>query len=273
MRVKSWHGLLGFVVTILLIVSARLTTTALQPQQIAVQSPAPTSTILVAAAASLQNALQEVTPIYTKANPSQKVNYNFAASGVLAQQIEQGAPVDVFISAADKQMNTLQSRGLLVSGTVKNLLTNQLVLIALNQSQVALNSFKQLTDPAIKRISIGEPRIVPAGQYATEVFKNLGILEQIKSKFVLGNNVKSVLTTVETGDVDAGIVYITDAKSSNKIIIIATASDKLHSPIRYPIAVVKSSKSIAGARQFAEFLSSKAAHAIFQKYGFGVAKS
>ena len=90
---------------------------------------------------------------------------------------------------------------------------------------------------------------------------------------MLGNNVKSVLTTVETGDVDAGIVYITDAKSSNKIIIIATASDKLHSPIRYPIAVVKSSKSIAGARQFAEFLSSKSAHAIFQKYGFGVAKS
>lgn len=95
MRVKSWHGLLSFVVTILLIVSARLTTTALQPQQIATQSPAPTSTILVAAAASLQKAFQEVTAIYTKANPNQTVNYNFAASGVLAQQIAQGAPVDV----------------------------------------------------------------------------------------------------------------------------------------------------------------------------------
>jgi molybdate transport system substrate-binding protein len=272
MRVKSWQtGLLSFVVTILLIVSARLTATDLQPQQIA-GTPAPTSTILVAAAASLQKALQEVTPIYTKANPNQKVNYNFAASGVLAQQIEQGAPVDVFISAAEKQMNTLRSKGLLVSGTHKNLLTNQLVLIVPKQSAVSLTNFRQLIEPEIKRISIGEPRSVPAGQYATEVLKNLGILEQVKSKFVLGNNVKSVLTTVETGDVDAGIVYFTDAKSSNKITIVATADEKLHSPIRYPIAVLKSSKSLAEARQFVEFLQSKAAKVIFKKYGFGIAK-
>jgi molybdate transport system substrate-binding protein len=271
MRFKSWHGLLGLVVTILLIVSARFT--ALQPQQIAAQSPAPTSTILVAAAASLQQALQEVAPIYTTANPSQKVNYNFAASGVLAQQIAQGAPVDVFISAADKPMNTLQSRGLLVAGTQKNLLTNQLVLVAPKTATVPLAGFQQLIKPEVKRLSIGEPRTVPAGQYATEVFKNLGILDRVKSKFVLGNNVKSVLTTVETGDVDAGIVYITDAKSSNKITIVATATEQLHSPIRYPIAVLKSSKSIAGARQYVEFLSSKAGKAVFKKYGFGVAKS
>ena len=272
MRVKSWHGLLSFVVTILLIVSARLTTTALQPQQIAAQSPAPTSTILVAAAASLQKAFQEVTPIYTKANPNQIVNYNFAASGVLEQQIAQGAPVDVFIAAADKQINSLQSQGLLVSGTQKTLLTNQLVLVAPKQSKVALTSFKQLTDPAIKRVSIGEPRTVPAGQYATEVFKNLGILEQIKSKFVLGNNVRSVLTTVETGDVDAGIVYITDAKSSDKVTIAAIADEKLHSPIHYPIAVIKSSKSLAGSRQFIEFLQSKSAQTVFKKHGFGIPK-
>ena len=272
MRVKSWHGLLSFVVTILLIVSARLTTTALQPQQIATQSPAPTSTILVAAAASLQKAFQEVTAIYTKANPNQTVNYNFAASGVLEQQIAQGAPVDVFIAAADKQINSLH-QGLLVLGTQKTLLTNQLVLVAPKQSKVSLTSFKQLTDPAIKRISIGEPRTVPAGQYATEVFKNLGILEQIKSKFVLGNNVRSVLTTVETGDVDAGIVYITDAKSSDKVKIAAIADEKLHSPIHYRIAVLKSSKSLDGARQYAEFLSSKAARAVFKKYGFGIPKS
>jgi molybdate transport system substrate-binding protein len=274
MRVKSWQtGFLGFVITIFLIVSARLTTTALQPQQIALGTPAPASTILVAAAASLQKALQEVTPIYTKANPNQTVNYNFAASGVLAQQIEQGAPVDVFISAAEKQMNTLRSKGLLVSRTHKNLLTNQLVLIVPKQSAVSLTNFRQLIQPEIKRISIGEPRSVPAGQYATEVLKNLGILEQVKSKFVLGNNVKSVLTTVETGDVDAGIVYITDAKSSDKITIVATADEKLHSPIRYPISVLKSSKSLAGARQYVEFLESKATKAVFNKYGFGIAKS
>jgi molybdate transport system substrate-binding protein len=273
MRVKSWRiGLWSFFVTLLLIASTRLTSTALQPQQIAFVPPAPTSTILVAAAASLQKSLQEITPLYTKANPRQTVNYNFAASGALQQQIEQGAPVDVFISAADKQMNALQAKGLLVTATQTELLTNQLVLVVSKRSSVSLTNFQQLIKPEVKRISIGEPRSVPAGQYATEVLKNLGILEQVKSKFVLGNNVRSVLTAVETGDVDAGIVYITDAKSSDKITILATADEKLHSPIRYPIAVLKSSKSLAGASQYVEFLQSKSAKTIFRKYRFGIAK-
>ncbi len=272
MRVKSWRiGLSSLLAIVISLVYAQFASTALPSQQIAFQ-PAPTSTILVAAAASLQKAFQAVTPIYTKANPSQTVNYNFASSGVLAQQIQQGAPVDVFIAAADTQINSLQKQGLLVAGTQKTLLTNQLVLVAPKQSQVALTSFKQLTAPEIKRISIGEPRTVPAGQYATEVFKNLGILERITSKLVLGNNVKSVLTTVETGDVDAGIVYITDAKSSDKVTIVAIADRKLHSPIHYPIAVIKSSRSLAGARQFIEFLQSKPARTVFKKYGFGIPK-
>jgi molybdate transport system substrate-binding protein len=266
MRVKSWRiGLLSFVTIVMPLLYSQFTSTA-------VQIPAPTSTILVAAAASLQKALQEITPIYTKANPNQTINYNFAASGVLAQQIQQGAPVDVFIAAADRQINSLQRQGLLVSGTQQTLLTNQLVLVAPKQSKVALTSFKQLTNPEIKRISIGEPRTVPAGQYATEVFKNLGILAQVKSKFVLGNNVKSVLTTVETGDVDAGVVYITDAKSSDKVTVVAIADQKLYSPIHYPIAIIKSSKSLAGSRQLIEFLQSKPAQTVFKKYGFGIPK-
>jgi molybdate transport system substrate-binding protein len=266
MRAKSWRiGLLGFLVTVISISYTQFTSVARQP-------PAPTSTILVAAAASLQKALQEVTPIYTKANPSQTVNYNFAASGVLQQQIEQGAPVDVFISAADKQMDSLQKKGLLVAGTQQELLTNQLVLIAPKTSSISLTNFGQLIKPEVKRISIGEPRSVPVGEYAAEVFKNLGILERVKSKFVLGSNVKSVLTAVETGDVDAGIVYVTDAKSSDKIVIVATVDRKLHSPIRYPIAVLKSSKSLSGAKQYVDFLASAPAKAVFKKYGFGIAK-
>jgi molybdate transport system substrate-binding protein len=267
MRAKSWRiGLSSFFVTLLLIAAIQITS-------IAFQSSAPTSTILVAAAASLQQALKEITPLYIKANPNQVVNYNFAASGALQQQIEQGAPVDVFISAADKQMNALQAKGLLVADTQTELLTNQLVLVVPKQSAVSLTNFQQLIKPELKRISIGEPRSVPAGQYATEVLNNLGILAQVKSKFVLGNNVRSVLTAVETGDVDAGIVYITDAKSSDKIRIVATADEKLHSPIRYPIAVLKSSQSLAGASKYVEFLQSKSAQAIFRKYGFGIAKS
>jgi molybdate transport system substrate-binding protein len=264
---KSWQiGLLSFSVTVLLIVYSQINSIAFDP-------PAPTSTILVAAAASLQKSLQEITPLYTKANPHQTVNYNFAASGALQQQIEQGAPVDVFISAADKQMNALQSKGLLVAATQQELLTNQLVLVVPKQSAISLTNFGQLIKPEVKRISIGEPRSVPAGKYATEVLKNLGVFDRVKSKFVLGNNVRSVLTAVETGDVDAGIVYITDAKSSDKTTIVATADRKLHSPINYQIAVLKSSKSLTGASQYVKFLQSKSATAIFRKYGFGIAKS
>jgi molybdate transport system substrate-binding protein len=273
MRIKSWQlGLSIFFVTVSAIAAAKFTLIALQPQQIAFQTAAPTSTILVAAAASLQTALQEITSLYTKANPSQTINYNLAASGVLQQQIEQGAPADVFISAAAKQMNALQTKGLLIPGTQQNLLTNQLVLIVPKQSTISLTNFQQLTKPEVRRIAIGETRSVPAGQYATEVLKNLGILEQVKSKFVLGTNVRSVLAAVETGDVDAGIVYITDANSSDRIAIAATATEKLHSPIRYPVAVLKSSKSIARSIQYVAFLQSKSAKAIFKKYGFGIVK-
>lgn len=278
MRVKSWQIGLSLLAILLLlaqplqrIASTQMVSTAQQIRQSTFE-PAPASTILVAAAISLQKALQEITPIYTSANPTQTVNYNFASSGILERQIEQGAPVDVFIAAADKQMNALQQKGLLAAGTPKILLTNQLVLIVPKQSSVSVTNFRELIKPAVKRISIGEPRSVPAGLYATEVLKNFGIWEQVKSKFVLGNNVKAVLTTVETGDVDAGIVYLTDAKSSERIAIVATADRKLHSPIRYPVAVIKSSKSLDGAKQYLEFLQSKAATTVFKKYGFGIAK-
>jgi molybdate transport system substrate-binding protein len=270
MRARYWRvGLLGFLVVVL-VACAQLDPRSNQPKT--TQSAAPTSMLLVAAAASLQKPLQEITPIYNQANPSQSINYNFAASGALQQQIEQGAPVDIFISAATKQMKTLQEEGLLASGTTKDLLTNQLVLITPKQTSVSLTDFQQLVQPRVKRISIGESRSVPAGQYATEVLRNLGILDQVQSKFVLGNNVKSVLTAVATGDVEAGIVYATDAKSSDKVTVVATADKKLHSPIIYPIAILKSSKFPNEANHYVEFLRSNTATAVFKKYGFGIAK-
>jgi molybdate transport system substrate-binding protein len=273
MRTKYWrNGLLSFLVVILTIVWFQVALPVLQTQPRTVQSPAQTSTLLVAAAASLQNVLKEITPLYTQVNLNQAIDYNFAASGALQQQIEQGAPVDVFISAADRQMNILREKGLLIPETQKNLLTNQLVLIVPKQSSVSLTSFQQLVKPEIQRISIGEPRSVPVGQYATEVFKNLGIFDRVQSKFVLGNNVKSVLTAVETGDVDAGIVYITDAKGSDKVTVAAVADRSLHSPILYPIALLKSSKFPDAAKQYVDFLQSSPAKTIFEKYGFGIAK-
>jgi molybdate transport system substrate-binding protein len=272
MRAKSFQiGILSFLATALPIGCAQLAPPSPSSNQQTTVQPSVTSPLLVAAAASLQKALQEITPLYTQANPNQKINYTFAASGALQQQIEQGAPADVFISAADKQMNALQKKGFLASGTRKDLLTNRLVLIA-PKTSVSLTNFQQLVKPEIKRISIGEPRTVPVGQYATEVLKNLRILAQVKSKFVLGNNVRSVLTAVETGDADAGIVYITDAKGSDKITIAATADQKLHSPIHYPVAVMKSSKMLDASKRYVEFLQSDPAKAVFKKYGFGIAK-
>jgi molybdate transport system substrate-binding protein len=236
-------------------------------------SQSPVAPLLIGAAASLQQALQEITPLYQAKTTNQKVDYNFAASGALQQQIEQGAPIDIFISAATKQIDALQQKNLLLAGTQRNLLTNQLVLITPRQGSIVLKDFRELVNPEITRIAIGEPRSVPAGQYATEVLKNLDILEQVRSKFVLASNVKGVLAAVASGDVDAGIVYLTDAKSLPQVAIAASADPRLHSPIIYPIAILKATRSPAAAQQYVDFLQSPPARKIFEQYGFGLAKS
>ncbi len=253
-----------------------LVTVAIAIYAFLTQSPQPvgsqSSTLLVAAAASLQPALREIHSIGQSIGNYQ-VKYNFGSSGALQQQIEQGAPIDLFISASSKQMQALQQQNLLVANTQKNLLTNRLVLITAKTSTRKLTDFRQLVQPEIQRIAIGEPRSVPVGQYATETFANLGILERVKSKFVLANNVRAVLAAVETGDADAGIVYISDAKSSDRVVVAAIANAILHTPIIYPVAILKSSKSIAAAKKYIAFLQTKPVQEIFKKYGFGIAKS
>lgn len=233
---------------------------------------AESATLLIAAAASLQNALEEIDPVFEDTNSGVTVNYNFAASGPLQQQIEQGAPVDVFISAATKQMDALQEQGLIVTDTRRNLLTNNLVLIVPSNSSLGVTSFRQLTNSNVRRISVGEPRSVPAGQYAEELFSNLGILEQLRSKFVYGNSVRNVLGTVESGNADAGVVYTTDARISTEVQQVATAPNNLHSPIVYPIAVIQASRNQQTARAYAQFIKSQQAQNIFKKYGFGIAE-
>lgn len=253
----------GFLSALLLAIGCRL----LWPTFVNAQS----STLLIAAAASLQDALEEIDPLFESSHSGIRVNYNFAASGPLQQQIEQGAPVDVFISAAAKQMDALQSQDLLLNETRQNILTNHLVLVVPSSSSLGLTGFRQLTDARVQKISVGEPRSVPAGQYAEELFKNLGILEQLKPKFVYGNSVRNVLGTVESGNADAGVVYHTDALISDQVQQVATAPDNLHAPIVYPIAVIKASRNANAARTYAQFLTSDTAQAIFTKYGFGIA--
>ena len=256
-------SLSGFLATLLLAIGLKIVMPA--PAQ------AESTTLLIAAAASLQNALEEIDPLFESAHSEITANYNFAASGPLQQQIEQGAPVDVFISAATKQMDALQEKGLLVKETRRNILTNRLVLVVPSNSTLGLTSFQQLTDSRVKKIAVGEPRSVPAGQYAEELFKNLGTLEQLKPKFVYGNSVRNVLGSVESGNADAGVVYRTDALISDKVKQVATAPDNLHSPIVYPIAVIGASRSVNAAKTYVQFLTTDVAKSVFTKYGFGIA--
>lgn len=228
--------------------------------------PAQTVTLNVAAAASLKEAANELQSIYTKKHPEVKINYNLAASGTLQQQIEQGAPTDLFISAGKKQMDALGQENLIVADSRKDLLGNKLVLVAGKNG--TLKDFNGLTDTAIKKISIGTPETVPAGKYAQDTLTSLNLYNQIQPKLVLAKDVKQVLTYVQTGNVDAGLVYFSDTYKVNDIKIVATAPEDSHKPIVYPMAIVKASKNQSAAQSFAEFLASPEAAKVFSKYGF-----
>lgn len=226
--------------------------------------------LTVSAAASLIDTLQEIAPLYHPANSTVTVRYNFASSGALQQQIENGSPVDLFISAAETQMNLLQRKNLLVPGSRRNLLKNRMVLIV-PANAAGITTLPMLKQNQIQRIAIGDPRSVPAGQYAKQILEKQGLWEPLQSKYVLANNVRQVLQFVESGNAQAGLVYLTDAKTSDQVKIVETIDAKLHDPIVYPIAVIKASKHPTIAQQFSEFLSSDAARAIFSKYGFEMA--
>jgi molybdate transport system substrate-binding protein len=225
------------------------------------------ASLLVSTAASLKEVMEEIKTNYQQSKPGVTINYNFGASGALLQQIQQGAPADIFISAGKRQVDTLEQSGQLVPGTRSILARNRLVLIVPKRT-VGVTSFFSLTKDNIKKIALGEPRSVPAGQYAEQVLQKLGIYNKVKSKFVYANNVRQVLAAVEAGNADAGLVYRTDAAISNKVKTVVAADEKYHSPIIYPMAVLKRSKNVAAATEFIKYLSSEQAKAILKKYGF-----
>jgi len=235
-------------------------------------APAPKIEINVSAAVSLKDALEEIQKNYAVKNSNIKLTYNLGASGSLEQQIEQGAPADIFMSAAPKQMNDLEAKNLINKATRKNLVENKLVIIVPTESNIAITSYEDLTKDEIQKISIGETASVPAGQYAQEVLKKLGIWDKIKAKSVLAKDVRTVLTYVETGNVEAGIVYKTDAASSKKVKIVATAPEGSHQPIVYPVAVLSGTKQRQAAEDFLAYLSTPECKAIFEKYGFTMSK-
>lgn len=266
-RILSFFSLVLLSFLVFVGCSQTATTTPNQTNSPANSPVSSSATLTVSAAASLKDAMEQVQPLYNQQKSNVKLTYNFGSSGALQRQIEQGAGADVFVSAATKQMDALEKQGLLLEGTRKNLLKNQLVLIV-PQNSTVVTDFKDLTKPTVKKIALGEPKSVPAGEYAQQVLTNLKILDQVKPKAVYAKDVRQALNYVESGNVDAGIVYLSDAKSSPKVKIVATAADNTHSPIVYPVAVIKSSKYPDAAKDFVQFLSGEQAKAVFEKQGF-----
>lgn len=228
--------------------------------------------INVSAAVSLKDALAEIQKNYQAKNPNVKLVYNLGASGSLQKQIEQGAPADIFISAAPKQMDELEAKNLTNKATRKNLVENKLVIVVPKETKLNITKYEDLTQSAVQKIALGETATVPAGQYAQQVLQKLGLWDKVKDKIVFAKDVRTVLAYTETGNVEAGIVYQTDATSSDKVKIAAVAPEGSHQPIVYPAAITTGTKQQKAAEEFLTYLFSAESKAVFEKYGFTMGK-
>jgi molybdate transport system substrate-binding protein len=224
--------------------------------------------LTVSAAVSLTNAFRDLAPLFEAAQPGTRVNYNFAASGALLQQIAKGAPADVFASADQETMDQAQSQKLLVAATRRNFASNALVVIVPSAGGRAPTAVADLAQPAYARIAIGLPASVPVGRYTKSVLEGAGLWAAIEPKMIGANNVRQALDYVARAEVDAGFVYATDA---------ALVADKVKraltvptpTPILYPAAALAAAPNPAAAARFVEFLLTPPAQAVLAKYGFG----
>jgi molybdate transport system substrate-binding protein len=223
--------------------------------------------ILVSAAASLTDVLKEIATAY---HAKYTVKFNFGPSSGLARQIEEGAPADIFFSADLPQMDALDKKNLLEPGTRKNLLSNQLVIIVPADSKFTVTSPKDLLKADVKRIALAEPSTVPVGVYSSKYLADEGLWNQLKAKIVPVQDVRATLASVESGNVEAGFVYKTDAAVSKKVKIVYEVPVDKGPKITYPVAIVKESKRKEAARGFLDYFHSPYAKNAFRKYGFVV---
>lgn len=228
--------------------------------------------LTIAAAASLTDVLTEIIESYKGVAPNVTITPTYGASGALQTQIEEGAPVDIFMSAAQKQMDALEEQALLLDGSRIDLLENKVVLIVPKDSALGITSFEDLAKDDVKTVAIGDPASVPAGQYAEEVLTTLGIKDKVEAKANLGTDVRQVLTWVESGDVDAGIVYATDAATTDQVTVVGEAPADSVKKIIYPVAILKASQNAEAAQAFIDFLKTDENVARFEKYGFIMAE-
>jgi molybdate transport system substrate-binding protein len=232
-------------------------------------SGASNTELLVSAAISLKEPLREIGARFEQRHPGVRVVFNWGGSGALQQQIEHGAPVDVYISAAAKQMDQLEAKGLLLDETRRTFATNLLVLIAPSVRRSDLTSLKDLTKSEIKHIAIGNPRTVPAGQYAREMLLSAGLWAMLLPKLIFTEHVQQALAYVARGEVDAGLVYATDAQSAGGVVrVVANATEGSAPLVRYPIAVITTSRRAALARAFVDLALSEMGQRILKAHGF-----
>lgn len=222
--------------------------------------------INVYAAASLTDVLKEIAANYEKQS-GDKIAFNFAASSLLARQITERAPADIFFSADEAKMDDLQKAGLIVTETRRDLLSNSLVIVVPNEGKLTIASAEELVSKT-QKIAIADPRAVPAGIYTKEYLGGLGLWEKLESKMVPTENVRAALAAVESGNVDAGFVYKTDANISKKVKVAFSVPVAKGPPIRYPIAIVKETKDKSAAGNFLRYLQSESGRKVFEQYGF-----
>ena len=222
--------------------------------------------VTVSAAASLTEVMTELADAYGRESPGVTIHNNFGASGMLEQQIRQGAEVGLFVSAAAGQVDALDADGLVDRASRRVLAGNELVLVVPAASGAAIASFEALATPAVERVALGEPGSVPAGEYARAALERLGLWEAVRGKAVFTTNVRQALTYAERGEVDAALVYRTDAMTSTRVRVAAAAPAGSHPPIVYPAALVLPVTD--AARRYLAFLSGPEAAEVLRRRGF-----
>ncbi|MFB3885338.1 MAG: molybdate ABC transporter substrate-binding protein [Thermodesulfobacteriota bacterium] len=225
--------------------------------------------IVVSAAISLKDAFEEIGNTFMKRHPGTKVLFNFGGSGDLARQIEAGAPVDIFASAAQKDMDDLAKKDLIAPHSRKNFAKNGVVLVKPARSGISLQSLQDLQRMEVRKVAIGNPKTVPAGRYAEEGLRHFKLWDVIQDKLVFGENVRQVLDYVARNEVDAGLVYLTDAMARSKEArVVMKLPEGSHQPVICPIGVIKGTRNESLSRQFVDFVISTEGQSILSQYGF-----
>lgn len=224
--------------------------------------------LYILAAASMTDVLNELAESYEKEHSDVKLNFSFASSGDLQTQIEEGAPADVFISAAQKQMNALKDEDLMDNDSIVDLLENKVVLIKHKGSDLDIKSFEDVATDKVEMAAIGNPDSVPVGQYTQTIYENLKLWDEIKDKANLGKDVRQVLDWVATENADCGIVYATDAAIEEDVEVVCEAPEGSCDPAIYPAGIVKATENKEAAQEFLDFLKTDEAKQAFEKYQF-----